>query len=346
MDRGTLFRISSYSLLFIVLFCAQYLYFGVYNFDKLILVMIQISTAYLIIILLAEEFWELYVKTLFVICLVSLLFYLLCFIPSVENLLMNMAFVHPNSTLSGRPLRNLVVYNFNFGGVEDLYKRNSGPFWEPGAFAGYILIAVYANFFILRQRMGRLYLFVITLISTFSTMGLFALIFLIWAKFGRKLSLKQISVIVGIIGVLLLVPREMTFDKVAKKMELTTGKYQTKTRFASAYLDIVDLMKYPLLGRGFVNESRYDGLVEYNNRNCGVTDQLVRLGIPVGVIFFYLFYRVFKVDSINSPHVSRGLIGLILLLIIGFSEMYFRFLFFWVLNVKGVLYVWNSRYSR
>ncbi|HAQ70093.1 MAG TPA: hypothetical protein DCR48_03870 [Flavobacteriales bacterium] len=339
------FRILFYATLFGALFIAQYAYFGIFNLHKLAVVLIQFMTALLVLSFLSKEFWEIYVDVISILCFVSLLFYFVSFIPAVESFLLDISFVHPNSTLSGKPLRNLVLYNFNFGGVEDIYKRNSGPFWEPGAFAGYIVIALYTNYFILVKKSKRTVLLILTLFTTFSTMGLTAFIFLIFSKYGRSFSFKQVIVFAAIGSLILFAPKEITFEKISKKADLTTGKYETKTRLASAYLDLIDLIDYPVFGRGFVDETRYDGSVKFNNRNCGLTDQIVRLGIPFGLLYFYFYYALFKGSSPRRNSRIYGLIGLVVILIIGFSEMYFRFLFFWILNLKGILHVWNSRYS-
>ena len=64
----------------------------------------------------------------------------------------------------------LFFINLNFTDATSLFPRNPGPFWEPGAYGGFLIIAYFFNRFSLNNNF-KLFekLIVIGIISTFST---------------------------------------------------------------------------------------------------------------------------------------------------------------------------------
>lgn len=78
-------------------------------------------------------------------------------------------------------------YTWGMNGTISL--RNSGPFWEPGAFQGYIWIAVLFLLFdidkkCIKYRKAVLALFIITLLTTQSATG-YVLLILAFVFFNR-----------------------------------------------------------------------------------------------------------------------------------------------------------------
>lgn len=73
---------------------------------------------------------------------------------------------------SGNVLRaSSIIYTQLLGDIEWTWlgTRNCGPFWEPGAFQGFINLSFFLNIINSTLNKKRLLLYIITLITTFST---------------------------------------------------------------------------------------------------------------------------------------------------------------------------------
>ena len=120
--------------------------------------------AYFIAIRLGIKFRYAYLNVLYVFCIISIVFYLA------------MALFHilpPNLFPVGELYRSVFIYNVREGEILNL--RNCGPFWEPGAFAGYICI-LFILFFdklplLWSVHKTKVKWILLTLVTTFSTQG-------------------------------------------------------------------------------------------------------------------------------------------------------------------------------
>jgi len=104
--------------------------------------------------LVGSSFPYIYVRVMFLLALLSLVFFSLTFV----NVIFEGIAVRSD-------LNSLIVYNYKFNG-----HRNSGFFWEPGAHAAFLSLALIMS---VQQKMTPFYIivFVITSITTQSTTG-------------------------------------------------------------------------------------------------------------------------------------------------------------------------------
>lgn len=132
-----------------------------------------------------EKFSTYYIRIMTIMCLVSLPCWLLANIsPDTARL-----FCQP-----GYDWRVKVGYSFfyTWGWNGTIYKRNSGMFWEPGAFQGFIVIAILMLLFetdklSVKRRKELFFLYIVTLLTTKSTTGYIILI-IIFVTLGNRIE--------------------------------------------------------------------------------------------------------------------------------------------------------------
>ncbi len=157
---------------------------------------------------------------------------------------------------------NIIVYNINTKGEGLVWlKRNSGPFWEPGAFAGFLVLALLFNII----RKGRLnnktnMILIFGVMSTFSTSGYVALVFVVLSYLmAQRNRIRRIVYVPLIIftSAVLFFSVDFIGEKIQRKLSFTNQTYNT--RFKSAKLDLEDFMDHPFVGLGRSEKTRFKG---------------------------------------------------------------------------------------
>lgn len=241
------------------------------------------------------NFIEKYFSVMVVIAAISLCF----FVPHQLGLIgpSNFAWVPGSSLPSGNV--HAWLYNFHFLHVT----RNSGPFWEPGAFAGYIILALLLSTFTERKvSNAALLVLTIALITTFSTTGLVALLPTAYLWLTRTLQSAKIDLrIAGVLGgsfVLLVVSgiamekAPFLADKIESQFERVMQRRNQyyRLRFGSAVYDWDFIVKRPLIGwtpaekpREKIDANFYE---IYKHTGNGFTGFAAKFGVIA--LFFYL----------------------------------------------------------
>ncbi|MCG8375968.1 MAG: hypothetical protein MI702_05760, partial [Chlorobiales bacterium] len=266
---------------------------------------IRIAFAYLVIRSVGVKLINNYIQILVISVIISLFFYLSSYVSAFEQALINISsyFKHPFlKEGSYRIPDNIIVYTINTIG-EGLValKRNSGPFWEPAAFAGFISVALLFNVI----KNGTLFnktnnWLMIGMISTFSTTGLIVLLFIIIGFYLVQGSAFKRLIMVPLLilaGAYLFVNVGFLGEKVISKMSYTSQTYNT--RFKSAMLDFNDFFRSPFVGVGRSDTMRFQDSQDdrQRHRNNGVTDFLAIYGLPIFLLYFALLYRGFQTYS-------------------------------------------------
>ncbi|WP_430809902.1 MULTISPECIES: hypothetical protein [unclassified Carboxylicivirga] len=316
---------------------------------------IRLVFAYLILRSVGTKLPAYVVTILSVSVLISWIFYFPSYFASFESFLTNKItplFEHPFYKVSNYKVPdNLIVYTANTKGESiGWLKRNAGPFWEPGAFAGFIMVALLFNSII----SGRLFnpkgvILMAGLMSTFSTAGLVVLgLFILVHLWLRSGMLKRVLLIpVLFIGFVFLY-NEVDFigAKIHSKMSYTAGTYNT--RFKSAQKDLQDLSRSPLVGLGQSKETRFDGKTDKRtiHRNNGVTNFMASFGVLGFTLYFLLMYISFLRMCGYYGFDRRFALGaLLIVLLIGFSEEYFSKVFFMALSMMAILFTSKNELS-
>lgn len=245
-------------------------------------------------------------------------------------------------------INNFLEANFNgfqFGGDYDsnsiIYSmkdnartRNSGFMWEPGAFAAFLSIGILFN--LLRTNMKleyRTMIMVIAMVTTFSTMGYIALLFIYIFYIGQSQKHKSILFLPLIVTAVFLVWRlDFMAEKIATEFNnidnvsniafsssLVKHERVSLGRMGSLILDFKDFLRYPVLGVGGEFEAKSRSFYTNFNRTNGWGNYLVTFGLIGVILFFYNMTKSFKLIffqySTKAYHA-----GIIVILIITFSN--------------------------
>jgi hypothetical protein len=244
-------------------------------------------------------------------------------------------------------LQNFHIIIYNFHGYDYASQsnaalaqiRNCGPFWEPGVFSGFLIIALAFLFFsegTVRNKRG--YIFIIALITTFSTTGYLALIISV-ALYNKEYIKKYKIILVP----LLVASSYYAFFNIAflsnKISDQSKQLDQDKSRFGSALRDLAFFIQNPLWGEGRNADSAYGRAISGDDveTNNGITSALAGLGAVYFIIFSGMVIYSFKRlgNNINEKNVSWVLY--LVFLIISFSEVYFVIPFFMSLSFLYVI---------
>ena len=337
-------------LFFVFLTIAQIIWFSDGNFKSTMGFFLRILTAYLVI-KNCSDFLPSFLRLLFFLSLASIFFYTLFRIfPAIEDTLFaNKHFWDNPDTNEFK--KSLIIYNIfrePLFGTDSLglfgLPRNSGPFWEPGAFGGYLTIGLAFEMILFRRFSVRVLVLLVALVTTFSTAGYMAtaLFFLLYFLFLETNKKKKLLIFPALlIGCFfLIVDVDFLANKITGQIEGfkegQTYKMQSDddTRLGSAFLDLEDLQRSPLFGTGPSDETRYGKNEVLFMRTNGLADLIVRIGF-IGFLFIcWTFFRslktYFDASDIPKPKTSACILIFITFLI-SLSETYFNMPFFWSL---------------
>ena len=324
-----------FSAMFIVL-VGQMIKFDFFPVNVYLGIFLRMSIAFFIIKSVGNRFIEIFINIIVASAIISYFFYFPSYIPGVENLLKSIAsyfdtpFRDPYALYVYWP--NVIVYNINTGGAAPLL-RNSGPFWEPGAFGGYLIIALSFNIIINKtflNKKGKYLLFAI--LTTFSTTAYVSLLALILFSILVNAELIYKIVLVPLIiagSIFAFTSLDFLGEKIASKANIQGNTYNT--RFTSAVLDINDTYENPWLGLGRSPITRYKGSIypHANHRNNGTTGLLINYGVPFFILYlFFIFLGYKELCKQNGVGQFFAFYIVLLIVMIGFSEMYFNYPFF------------------
>ncbi len=316
---------------------------------------VRILFAYLVIKSVEEKTIKYYVDILCFSVYSSLVFYLLSYNGAFDSLLKNtVAPLFTNPLIKDQSYTvwpSVILYTINPSGEGFSWLlRNSGPFWEPGAFSGFLIVALLFNIIVtgtLFNKQGKV--IILGVVSTFSTSGIIVLAFVISAYlFLNKNSVSRYILLpfMFIISAVLFVSVDFLGAKVVSKMSYSNSTYNT--RFKSASIDLQDFSENPFLGLGRADATRFKGETRTRtiHRNNGVTYHLATYGIIIFVLYFSLMYLAFyRMGNYWQTDSRMAVFALITIFLIGFSQVYFHKPFFIALTLLPVLFIGKSMSS-
>lgn len=346
IDTGFL----AFLLFFIFLTIAQVIWFSDGNFESTMGFFIRLMIAYLVL-KNCSNFIQTFLNLLFFLSLAALFFYTVFIIfPSLEDSLFAQRHFWDYAGTAEHK-KSLILYNIfrePLYGVNSLgllgLPRNSGPFWEPGAFAGYLTLGIALEMILYRKFSWRVFFLLTALLSTFSTTGyvaagLFFLLYFLFLDLHKKRRLIMVPALLtvfvfGVLNLGFLAEKVVLQVQDFKEGHIYAAQSGNDSRVGSAALDFADFQRSPLFGTGQSDETRYGKKEELFMRTNGVTDILVRLGM-VGFIFILWnmmlsFKKIFMNKEILKP-ATTACIVVFILLFVSLSETYFILPFFWSL---------------
>lgn len=210
--------------------------------------------------------------------------------------------------------------------------RNSGIFWEPGAFQCFINLALIFELFGERKSKFNIILFIITILTTQSTSGYIIMaINLLYSMLTLKVKFKsKINIILLSIFIVTVVSYLANSKIITDKFQDGNTSYNLRTNDLIGSINIIS--KYPLTGVGYVSQLRiFEENVNYIEKN---SNGLLIFIMEFGLIIFSV-YTVFLYYGIKNKIIYRSrydIIFFILMLFIMFNSepivLYPLFLYF------------------
>lgn len=230
-------------------------------------------------------------------------------------------------------------YDYTYGII-----RNPGMFWEAGAFAGYLLlalvfVAIQNKGFIIGNYKKEVFWTILGIITSMSTTGFVVLSIMIVFFAAQHFKRGKLLVIPASIITVIFIYSNFTFmqSKIETQYEqalnMRLGDY-SNSRFGSLIMDAYYIKEHPIIGNGTNINTRYkynmEVLDDIGNGN-GMSNFIATWGIPLFLIWFYYLYK-FVYGTTNSKSISFGILVIILLILQGEQFLNFpMFLMFFVL---------------
>ena len=305
--------IFTYTGVFLSILLLQSLRDGFLEISPIIGLILKIFYAYFTIRVIGNKFPLVFINLIYFFAIISLFFYgLTILLPSVITPLLD--FFHQKLQilqLHDVERKHIIIYTYgqdyairSYSDFNNVFtNRNSGPFWEPGGFGIFLLIAFIFNSLISKKIFTKKnIILLITIITTLSTGAyIILMIYLAFYLFHSYSSKYRYIILLSAIFLANTVFQKTYFlkDKLQYTMDVTgTGdvKYAPRTRIGSAFIDLNDFLGNPIIGKGYFISNRHsdfeDEVLKY--RNNGTTNMLVEYGIIGFFFFFFTMYRSFR----------------------------------------------------
>lgn len=300
------------------------------SFNANVNYLFKIYCGFIVVSVLSEKFRYVYLKVMYVICSISIIGF-------TANLLIGDFHGYQFDRYC-----SLLLYNYVIGGFEshfmDIGIRNSGMFWEPGAFQGYINIAflLYIDKFIVFFREYRKHFIVllIALLTTFSTTGylvLFVIITLAVMKNTRN-KLAKVFITTSIIIASFWAYGNLDFmgDKINQEYESAQEIDNLGTaasRMGSGIINWKNLMRNPICGNGHLMEERFKGVgfSNFQGGGNGFFGAMNMFGIPMLLLYLFFLYKNYP----SVPFLKMVFVTVVVLMLQG--EYFMNYPLFWSL---------------
>lgn len=326
-DRLRLVDFKKWVIGFIVLFVAQFIYISPVSIPADINFLAKFFIAFIIPCILGAKFRYAYLRAITITAAVSLVFFTIFYMTGW------------NTGLQIGRNTSILIYNHVEGDLDyDGTIRNSGMFWEPGAFQGYINLVPLMFINELRQlwKQERLscIILLLALITTFSTTGYMVLMFIIGSAFIKETKNVVLKVFAGAAIVAGVIYSVTSLDFLGKKMQgqfedaamLESGDVSW-SRFGAAVVDSYEIARSPITGNGFMMDARYPKLGDLMaGSGNGFTGAVNAFGIIV--MFFYIF-QLFKRAS-GKDLTDKAIYAIAIVLMLQ-GEFFLNYSMFWAL---------------
>ena len=262
-----------------------------------------------------DYFAKLYINILYIICLISLP----CFLIAVFKPELAMSLCQ-----SGYNWQVPVGYSFfyTWGWNGTIFQRNSGVFWEPGAFQGFIMLAMLMLLYrvdktTVQNRKLKFLMFILTLLTTQSTTGYILLVMLLVTQWARiqdicgnvNIVVRNIfvaAIVIGAIGIII------SSGNISNKLaNISTDS--ADIRFSDFVGGSLMVLKGGLFGLGeTITRNYYRTLMGVNvNDSVGLLAMTYTYGIIFAVWYLYTMIRGIK----NFFFINKKLDTLVLITI-------------------------------
>lgn len=285
----------------IVIILGQSIVFSSFSLIGIVRSLMTFSFAYLIIKIVGVNWTKYLINIIYFFTIISFIFY----IPSLFSPVFH-TYVASIADKLGTDIYGYNVWGYN-GNNFIIYTwrdwtpngilRNAGNYTEAGAFGSVLVIVLMLNVIENKVLFSRKNLiFTLGVISTFSTSSYLALFLFLffWLSISlpqrRKIIIYPIIIVVSIYSFISL---PFLKEKIEVQYAEQVEEGHKAGRFGSAILDMKEIKRYPLTGRGFSKQTRSDD-PEWAGSSNGITGLAVMIA-PIGFILYFVFmYKSFR----------------------------------------------------
>ena len=295
-----------------------------------------------------DSFVVIYNKILFILCSISLFLFIVA-----TNFSWLLGYFPIQENIAAVQFTNIYIACV-MQGVGEV--RNTGIFREPGVYTTYILLGIiFELFYMVKPRVLYVALFVVTLLTTYSTAGIlvFMLVLAAYIISTRENSRKlKIATILVLFPLMIYVNfNETIFSNIFLKFNPDASSYgSTMARLASFVVNFDMLLKNPLFGSGLTNYTvlfesyAYEIYGLHLSASGQSTNSFMSLlatyGIVYGGVVIFSFYCF--AGSIVKKGGGRLLLFVAFLMMFSNQDMRYS-LFFNLLIFFGLKYMSNKR---
>lgn len=253
------------------------------------------------------QFKRSYVKILKWICIISLICYSLSWVIPFTSFPF-----YREEVLGTNVFKFTFYHNWGWGSYNN---RNSGFFWEPGAFQCYINLAILFIFMdskheVTNSKIPYLILFICTLITTQSTTAyLIVSIIIFYCTLTKKIYFISRKRLVNLfISIILCISSIFLFNSNVVKNkfdeDIVNASYDHRKNHFYESIDIIK--NYPIKGLGYNSEKQVTEQFtrQITNNSNGLLLFIIQFGLVISFIFIFMLYRgikdTFEVNKIDS----------------------------------------------
>lgn len=329
-------KLSSHKLFFwivctCVLFLFQNIILELTSINAEMNFLIRLYLSFLCASFFDFKFREVYFKVMVMICLISIPFYIL----QIGGITFGFEFDR---------YFTMVFFNSIIPRGIDYHARNSGMFWEPGAFQGFIMLVPLLYSDSLKQLWNRhkkgCLILLIAFVTTQSTTGyitfsMFVFLTIVFNTSKINIMTKSLLIMLTVIIFSYIWSQDFIGTKVLEQYEEALAIQEgdvSWNRMGAMIIDIDNILRHPFIGNGFMDDSRYGILGEYmKGTGNGFTGAINMFGVPFIALYFIGIYQNLRYIS----KVNRIIFLFIIVLLLN-GEYFLNYHLFWSLLFIGI----------
>ncbi len=302
-----------------------------------------------------DDFVDKFINVIYYLAIISLIFTALIFIiPSFQDILLNHFVLYSMEDSLSSQARYSILGLYTIVPAEEY--KNAGPFWEMGAFGGYLILTLILSYLKDHNLNSKINIvLILAILSTQSSttyLGFMLFLFLIFYNQTKDLLLKIIVAFLLLSsGYLAYTNLDFLGEKIERQLKMAEEMKNAPNlegadsqRFINVLKDWHDFKGHELIGRGPHNTTRYTTMYDVQQdeefRTVGSTDMIVRYGLPFFLWMIFLMYQSFssysKSFSENGEYMGMSIVLVVLLLLS--SETYFLYPLFWIVIMLQFVY--------
>lgn len=305
----------------------------------------------LLAILLKGSFVRIFPKIIYTISVISLVLWICCFIPPFKQILLSIAGSLPELRpkefidITSADVKSLYIYVIPVGNKI----RNFGPFWEPGMYAVFLMLALSINVFKSIPLFSKENIILMAAnVTTFSTTGYVAMLFILTSYIflkNKNIFLKVFSLFAMPSFMFWIMSLDFMKDKILKEADNINLAY---SRFGALFYHWEKIKLSPIIGYGVNDWPRTAMDSIFANTNAvspnGLTLMGVVWGIPLGILYFILIYK--SIRTIYDFNKIHQIIIFITILLTVFSQDVTNRPFFYMLAFMTIVNISKEKHKR